>query len=140
VRDGCARVEAHAAHRRLELAYLLGIKSGEVWRAKGEEQIDLGTGAALAACDQAVPLELTQLCVERQRSWAGVVAQVGGTAERTPATQVQVAVSIPENEVQPLQAERSWVLADPAHVMDRTPEPGAPEAWLERVCQALETI
>jgi hypothetical protein len=24
--------------------------------------------------------------------------------------------------------------------MDRTPEPGVPEAWLERVCQALETI
>jgi hypothetical protein len=28
--DGCACIEAHAAHRRLELAYLLGIKGAEV--------------------------------------------------------------------------------------------------------------
>src|SRR5215213_3905495 len=138
--DGCACIEAHAAHRRLELAYLLGIESAEVGGSQGEKQIGLGTGAAWAACDQAVPLELAQLGLERQRPRAGVVAQVGGATERPPASQVQIAVGIPEDEVQPLQAEGSRVLADPAHVMDRAPEPGTPEAWLERICQALQTI
>jgi hypothetical protein len=127
-RDRRPRVEADAPDRRLELAHLLGLEPAGLGGREREQEAGLAAAAAARpARDQAVPLQLAQLGLQRPRPRAGLVADVGGPPERPAAPEVEVPVDVPEDQAEALDAERAGVLADPAHVVDGGPEPRAPE-------------
>ena len=111
-------VEAQCAGHRLDQADL-PVEVVQIGVGQRHEQIGFVIADTRALGHEATALEVPKHGFQRPRPWTAAMTQVAGAGGYPVTGQIEVSVDVPQNAIEPLEAQSARVLADPADILDQ---------------------